>query len=78
AGGLAGLFFGPVGILVGPFAGAVAGELSGGRKLVPSTKAGAGAALGVLAGTAGKLACGLAMTGLFAGDLLWRAWRTTS
>lgn len=77
AGGLAGLFLGPVGILLGPFAGAVAGELTGGRELRASTRAGAGAAIGVLAGTAGKLACGLAMTGLFAGDLLWRAWRTT-
>lgn len=77
-GGVAGLFFGPVGILLGPFAGAVAGELTGGRELRASARAGAGAAIGVLAGTAGKLACGLAMTGLFAGGLLWRAWRTTS
>lgn len=77
-GGLLGLFFGPAGILLGPFLGAVAGELTGGREFRASAKAGFGAAVGVLAGTAGKLACGLAMTGLFLAELLWRAWRTTA
>ncbi|MFN0068979.1 MAG: DUF456 domain-containing protein [Limisphaerales bacterium] len=77
-GGLIGIFFGPAGILLGPFLGAVAGELTGGRELRDSARAGFGAAVGVLAGTVGKLACGLAMTGLFLGDLLWQAWRSTA
>jgi hypothetical protein len=78
AGGLAGLLLGPVGILAGPFLGAILGEFTGGRPAGEAVKAGAGAAVGVLAGTLGKLLCGLAMAGLFFGELAWRAWRTTA
>ncbi len=61
AGSLAGLlFFPPFGFLVGAFAGAVAGELLGGRSRGGALRAGAGALLGFLAGTVLKVAvCGL-------------------
>ncbi len=72
-GGLVGLFFGPIGILVGPFAGAFLFEYVGGREWRESIKAGAGATLGLLVGAVGKLACGVAMILLFAANLLWRA-----
>ena len=60
-----GLFFAPIGLLAGPFIGAVVGEMLGGRKLDASAKAGAGAVLGLLFGIAGKIACCCAMIGLF-------------
>ncbi len=72
-GGVIGLFFGPVGILVGPFLGAFALEYAGGRAWQESAKAGAGATLGLLAGALGKLACAVAMLFLFSANVLWRA-----
>ena len=71
-GGVVGLFFGPVGILVGPFVGAFACEFIGGREWRASAKAGAGATLGLLVGAIGKLACGVGMILLFAANILWR------
>jgi uncharacterized protein YqgC (DUF456 family) len=65
-GGIVGLFFAPIGLFAGPFLGAVAGEMMGGRKVEESAKAGAGALLGLMIGMAGKLACCCAMIGLFA------------
>ncbi len=56
-----GLFAGPLGILVGPFAGAVIGELLKTRDLRLSMKAGAGAFLGFLAGTLIKVGMALSM-----------------
>jgi hypothetical protein len=64
-GTVAGLFFGLPGILLGPFLGAVAGELTARRHLPSAARAGAGAFLGLLLATAGKLALGFAMLGLF-------------
>ena len=64
-GALLGLFAGPVGILVGPFLGATALEMTGGRELKAASKAGLGAFLGLLAGVVGKVACCVAMIGLF-------------
>lgn len=78
AGGLVGLFFGPVGILTGPFLGAFALEYAGGREWRDSAKAGVGASLGLLAGALGKLACAVAMILLFAANILWRAYAGTS
>lgn len=72
-GGLVGLFFGPVGILLGPFAGAFSLEWLGGRAWRDSAKAGAGATLGLLVGAGGKVACAVAMILLFSANILWRA-----
>ncbi len=64
-GGLAGLFFGLPGLLLGPFIGAVAGELSVQRNLKIAGRAGLGASLGVALGAAAKLALGFGMIGIF-------------
>jgi len=50
-----GLFFLPIGIFVGPFAGAVLGELIAGRKTDDALRAGFGSFVGFLFGTAIKL-----------------------
>ena len=66
AGAVAGAFFSPAGLLLGPFAGAVAGELLAGRPLGEAAMGGFGAMLGFLFGVAAKLlAC------LFMGVLAW-------
>jgi hypothetical protein len=64
-GTVAGLFFGLPGILLGPFLGAVVAELTVRRDLQAAAGAGVGAFLGLLLATAGKLALGFAMLGLF-------------
>lgn len=56
AGTIAGLFFMPWGIILGPFIGAVAGEMLGGRDLPNALKAGFGTFLGVVLGVLLKLA----------------------
>jgi uncharacterized protein YqgC (DUF456 family) len=65
-GALIGLFFGIPGILVGPFAGAVLGELSAQRDLLAAGKAGVGTTIGLALGLAAKLALAMSMVGLFA------------
>ena len=64
-GSVVGLFFGLPGILLGPFLGAVVGELTVRRNLQAAAGSGVGAFLGLLLATAGKLALGFAMLGLF-------------
>jgi uncharacterized protein len=64
-GTVVGLFFGLPGLVLGPFLGAVAGELTARRDLQAAAGAGIGAFLGLLLATAGKLALGFAMLGLF-------------
>ena len=56
AGTLVGIFFVPWGVLVGPFVGAVVGELIAGKKFGSSLKGGFGALLGFIFGVALKLA----------------------
>ena len=51
AGTILGLFFMPWGIILGPFLGAVAGEMLGGRDLPHAIKAGIGSLVGFLLGT---------------------------
>ena len=65
-GAVVGIFFGLIGLLLGPFVGAVAGELISGRALDAASRAGVGATIGLLVGTAAKLAIGFTMVGIFA------------
>jgi len=65
-GTFAGLFFGPVGLLAGPFIGALAGELIHGREVRKATRVGFGTWLGILVGTVLKIGLAFAMLGLFA------------
>jgi hypothetical protein len=65
AGAVVGIFFGIPGMLLGPFIGAVLGELSAGRNLYHSGRAGIGAWLGMVVATAFKLALAFLMIGLF-------------
>lgn len=64
-GAVAGIFFMPIGLFVGPFVGAMIGELTARRSVSQAGVAGLGATLGLLIGTAAKLALGLGMIGLF-------------
>ncbi|MDD2851729.1 MAG: DUF456 domain-containing protein [Desulfuromonadaceae bacterium] len=64
-GGVAGMFLGIPGILLGPFVGAVIGELSLQRSLDEASRAGFGTVVGLAIGVAGKLAIGIAMIGIF-------------
>ena len=70
-GTFAGLFFGIPGLLLGPFIGAVAGELLGGREWREASKVGFGTWLGIAVGTALKLALAFGMLGIFVLALLW-------
>ncbi|MBO8141173.1 MAG: DUF456 family protein [Firmicutes bacterium] len=64
-GALAGLFFLPLGLLIGPFLGALAGELLAGRSLPDSVRAGWGGLVGTLGSMAVKLAVAAGMTAAF-------------
>ena len=64
-GTIAGVFFGLAGILLGPFLGAVAGELIARRDVVQAGKAGVAAWIGFIIGTLGKLAIMFTMVGVF-------------
>jgi len=64
-GAIVGLFFGVPGILLGPFVGAVVGELSEHPDLLRAGHAGLGATLGLLLGLAAKLSLALTMVALF-------------
>lgn len=69
-GACAGVFFFPLGLLAGPFAGAVAGELLAGRSLTDGVHSGIGAVLGFLGGVFAKVLACAAMLGV----ALW-AWQ---
>ena len=64
-GTIAGLFFGLPGLIIGPFAGAVIGELTAGRDLARAGRAGIVAWLGFLIGTVVKVGIAFAMVGIF-------------
>jgi uncharacterized protein YqgC (DUF456 family) len=64
-GALVGMFFFLPGIILGPFIGAVLGELYAEKGWEQATKVGIGTWLGLLAGTAAKIALSLAMLGVF-------------
>ena len=63
-GAIVGIFFGLPGIILGPFIGAVLGELSGGSDLRQSGRSGVGAWLGMVVATAAKLGIAFLMIGL--------------
>ena len=65
-GTFAGLFFFPVGLLVGPFAGALVGEMLHGREWRQATKVGFGTWFGVVLAVVLKLGLAFAMIGIFA------------
>lgn len=65
-GTIAGLFFLPIGLLLGPFIGAWLGEYWHTRGLQQATRVGFGTWLGILLGTATKFALGFCMLGIFA------------
>lgn len=65
-GTLIGIFFGLPGLLLGPFAGALIGELAAGGTLHKATEVGIGAWIGFVAGTVVKLGVCFAMLGIFA------------
>jgi uncharacterized protein len=72
-GAFIGLFFGPPGLILGPFIGAAAFEMLGGRNFDQASKAGAGAVLGLFVGAIGKMACCVAMMALFAMNVISRS-----
>jgi uncharacterized protein len=63
---LVGLFFSLPGLLLGPFLGAVAGELSSGSRMRKATTVGIGTWMGLLFGTLAKVALCFTMLGVFA------------
>jgi uncharacterized protein YqgC (DUF456 family) len=64
-GTFAGVFFGIPGLLIGPFAGAVAGELLSHGEWQQATRAGVATWIGLLFGTLAKLALVFTMLGVF-------------
>jgi uncharacterized protein YqgC (DUF456 family) len=70
-GAVVGLAFAPLGLLLGPLAGAILGELVSGRDPAGSVRTGIGTALGVLGGVVAHFAIALTMVALF----VWWVWR---
>jgi len=69
-GTIIGLFFGIPGIILGPFVGAVIGQLASGSRVEHAARVGVGTWIGLLIGTAIKLATGFMMLGTFVLALL--------
>ncbi len=69
-GAFVGLFFGLPGLLLGPFAGAVLGELSARRGLGEAGRAGLGTWVGLLLGSIAKIALAFLMLGVFLASYL--------
>ncbi len=66
-----GLFFGLPGLLLGPFLGAVLGELAAGSSVLRSTNVGLSAWLGLIFGTIVKLISSVMMVALFGAAWWW-------
>jgi uncharacterized protein len=71
-GTLLGIPFGLVGVLIGPLAGAVLGELSVHREWKRAAGVGVAAWIGFLVGTAVKVGLAFAMIAIFIAALFWR------
>ena len=69
-GTISGLFFGLPGIILGPFVGAVLGELSAHRDLVRAGRAGVAAWIGFAIGTAVKVGIAFLMIAIFLAALI--------
>ena len=67
-----GIAFNIPGLILGPFIGAMGGELIHGRELRHASKIGFGTWVGLAIGTALKLAMAFAMLGVFIFALAWR------
>jgi uncharacterized protein len=70
-GTVVGLFFGLPGLLLGPFIGALAGELAAGHGIPRSTQVGISAWVGMLFGTIAKLVSSVTMVALFGAGWWW-------
>lgn len=75
-GALIGMFFSVPGLILGPFLGAMAFEMAGGRDAKESSRAGVGAMIGLLAGAIGKVACCVAMMAVFSVNVIYRSTQT--
>ncbi len=64
-GAVVGIFFGLPGIVLGPFLGAVTAEYTSGRGAQQASRSGYGVWLGMVLGTAAKLAIAFLMLGIF-------------
>ena len=64
-GAVVGLFFGLVGIVIGPFIGAVAAEFAAGSGAHQAGRSGYGVWIGLVLGTAAKLAIAFLMLGIY-------------
>ncbi len=64
-GALVGLFFGLPGLFLGPIVGVLAGELLGGKGILPAGKSTWGSVIGTTAGMIGKLVVGFIMIAWF-------------
>jgi uncharacterized protein len=71
AGTLIGLFLGLPGLLLGPFCGAVLGELAAGNSVLRSTRVGLSTWLGLIFGTIIKLVSSVMMVALFGAGWWW-------
>lgn len=71
-GTVVGIFFGLPGLLLGPFLGALAGELRAGAGVGRSTRVGVATWIGLLLGTLVKIALSFTMLGVFIAALLIR------
>jgi uncharacterized protein len=71
AGTVIGLLFGLPGLLLGPFIGAMLGELASGNSVLRATHVGAGAWFGLIFGAIIKLVSSLMMVALFGAGWWW-------
>jgi uncharacterized protein len=69
-GAVAGIFFGLPGLIIGPFAGAVIGELAAQRRLVNAARVGIGTWVGLAVGSLAKVALVMTMLGVFVASYL--------
>jgi uncharacterized protein len=77
-GAIVGLFFSLPGLILGPIIGAFLFELLSGREWRESAKAGAGALLGMLIGTVGRVVCCVLMIAVFSLSVIWNHGSNTS